>query len=512
MSHPNKDEDTITEEYNEKTHLYSEEEYLHQDKQRETNLKDTPTTEMDHIFNQFDETGMKSDTVTTDTDTLHSTHSKEHPVPDTPQQELPFDYNRFLEQMRSRSSKPITKYYKSFLQHFDRRVWTVNEQIKIIQDFLDFIYVKMRECGVWKEMTEQEFGNAKEGMEKLVMNRLHSFTFSPATTDDKERDEIVHQKISIFRWIRETHLDIPETEHNDRFLSFAEQEILKINNYRAPRDKLICILNCCKVIFGLIKYVEGDGGADKFLPILIYVVIRANPPQLVSNVQYIYRFRNSEQLQAESGYYLTNLMGAISFIESMEAKSLSITKEEFDRNIEVTMKELQNERPKLTNDKQQVNYDNAFHPSRLTRSHTQPLLESAKAAAFLEKGSMFAQKTMQRPLSFVGKIFQGLSDNNETSRPGSPVEDDAYNGYPAALSHPPLPPRPLSNEQLALQKKQFEDNLGILHSMFTNMDDGVCYIILQANRGNITKSIDDLLDISNNESKNKYVTDQIKKN
>lgn len=65
-------------------------------------------------------------------------------------------------------------------------------------------------------------------------------------------------------------------------------EILKINNYKAPRDKLICILNCCKVIFGLIKHVEGDAGADKFLPILIYVVIRANPPRLVSNVQQVF--------------------------------------------------------------------------------------------------------------------------------------------------------------------------------------------------------------------------------
>jgi hypothetical protein len=46
-------------------------------------------------------------------------------------------------------------------------------------------------------------------------------TFCPNTTDDKERDEILHQKISIFRWIREKHLDIPETEHNESFLNFA---------------------------------------------------------------------------------------------------------------------------------------------------------------------------------------------------------------------------------------------------------------------------------------------------
>jgi hypothetical protein len=47
-------------------------------------------------------------------------------------------------------------------------------------------------------------------------------TFTPSTTDDKERDEILQQKISIFRWIREKHLDIAETEHNESFMTFAE--------------------------------------------------------------------------------------------------------------------------------------------------------------------------------------------------------------------------------------------------------------------------------------------------
>ncbi len=30
-------------------------------------------------------------------------------------------------------------------------------------------------------------------------------------------------------------------------------ELLKMNHYKAPRDKLICILNSCKVIFGRIS-------------------------------------------------------------------------------------------------------------------------------------------------------------------------------------------------------------------------------------------------------------------
>ena len=37
-----------------------------------------------------------------------------------------------------------------------------------------FIADKMRDNSVWKNLSESEFDNAIEGMEKLVMNRLFS--------------------------------------------------------------------------------------------------------------------------------------------------------------------------------------------------------------------------------------------------------------------------------------------------------------------------------------------------
>ncbi|KAK6804760.1 hypothetical protein RDI58_002544 [Solanum bulbocastanum] len=53
----------------------------------------------------------------------------------------------------------------------------------------------------------------------------------------------------------------------------------KINTYRAPRDKLVCILNCCKVINNLLTFVsakDNPPGADGFLPVLIYVTIKVS--------------------------------------------------------------------------------------------------------------------------------------------------------------------------------------------------------------------------------------------
>ncbi|KAF9131163.1 hypothetical protein BGX30_013209 [Mortierella sp. GBA39] len=259
--------------------------------------------------------------------------------------DIPFDFHKFLEQMRHRSATPITRYFQSFLKEFDKKPWTVNEQIKIIHDFLEFITGKMEMCELWRNVSDQEFENVKEGMEKLVMNRLFTYTFSPSTTDDAERDEVLTHKIRIFRWIKPEHLDIPDNAHNAAYLDKAQAELKKINSYKAPRDKVICILNCCKFIFTLIRRSEGNSkGADTFLPILIYVVLQSNPPNLVSNVQYISRFRNPDKLQAEAGYYLASLDGAISFIENLEASSLSISPADFDSQIEKTMTELSQEK------------------------------------------------------------------------------------------------------------------------------------------------------------------------
>lgn len=230
--------------------------------------------------------------------TRRSSTSTVPPPPPEPEPDQPFDFHRFLEQLRHRTADPVAKFLRSFLNEFGKRQWMVHEQVKIISDFLTFITNKMAMCEVWRDVSDSEFDNAKEGMEKLVMNRLYSQTFSPAIPappsiprsasrsrrremerlhgpwrrgqhqEDVERDDVLAQKMRIYGWVKEQHLDIPPVgAHGRRFLNLAQQgrsrcpfmlrlfltlneELLKINGYRAPRDKVICILNCCKVIFG----------------------------------------------------------------------------------------------------------------------------------------------------------------------------------------------------------------------------------------------------------------------
>ncbi|EFE29355.1 uncharacterized protein ARB_03798 [Trichophyton benhamiae CBS 112371] len=383
-------------------------------------------------------------------DTHHSpsTPTSTVPPPPEPETEQPFDFHRFLEQLRHRTADPVAKFLRSFLNEFGKRQWMVHEQVKIISDFLAFITNKMAQCEVWKGVSDVEFDNAKEGMEKLVMNRLYTQTFSPTIPppaapsrsrsrgrrkeiermhhpgrrgqhqEDVERDEILAQKVRIYSWVREEHLDIPPVGPNGRrFLLLAQQ--------------------------GLLRHAKNsDTSADSFIPLLIYVVLKANPEHLVSNVQYILRFRNQEKLSGEAGYYLSSLSGAIQFIESLDRTSLTVSDEEFERNVEAAVSAIAERNP---DHEEPPSVPEKLPASRARETASRPSFEGHSNSRQNEHSPPYSPvsddntpvagllRTIQKPLTTIGRIF---SDDTDHSRERSPFnqqssatsENVPYNG------------------------------------------------------------------------------------
>ena len=104
----------------------------------------------------------------------------------------------------------------------------------------------------------------------------------------------------------------PRARSNEQSWMLAQKELQKINAYKAPRDKLVCVLNCCRVINNLLAASASTAppGADDFLPVLVLVLLRAAPPQLASNLAYVARFRLASRLVSETAYFYTNLVSA----------------------------------------------------------------------------------------------------------------------------------------------------------------------------------------------------------
>ncbi|GKT48268.1 vacuolar protein sorting-associated protein vps5 [Colletotrichum spaethianum] len=399
------------------------------------------------------------------------------------------------------------------------------------------------------------------GMEKLVMNRLYTQTFSPAIPppqpipgakpkrrggerpmgpgrrgqhqEDVERDDILTQKINIYAWLREEHLDIPPAgDSGRRFLKLAQQELLKIKSYRAPRDKIICVLNCCKVIFGLLKHSKSDSSADSFMPLLIYVVLQANPEHLVSNVQYILRFRNQEKLGGEAGYYLSSLMGAIQFIENMDRTTLTITDEEFEKNVEAAVSAIA-ERHRL--DSPAVVQEPTFSEKtgfQLGDSSGRPSIDmvgessTPRRSTSSNEGSKEVDdqapitgllRSIQKPLSTIGRMFSDEPlpappvPSNTTRPPGS---SERLSPRPSTEIPPdgqqPAPRHQLSAEEAAarqasaevaeaqrLSRAEHNNVVETLAGMFPDLDRDIISDVVYQKQGRVGQAVDACLALSN---------------
>lgn len=194
------------------------------------------------------------------------------------------------------------------------------------------------------------------------------------------------------------------------------------------------------------------------MPLLIYVVLQANPEHIVSNVQYILRFRNQEKLGGEAGYYLSSLasrvtctlttqlltrlqMGAIQFIENMDRTTLTISDEEFEKNVEAAVSaiaekhRLESPPTSTTSDHPPMSFpvpgeasnrlsmDNDAAPRRSTSSNDDSGDYDEKAAI---TGLL---RTIQRPLSTIGRMFSDSDDVGGSSSNAA-----------RSPAHTPLPP------------------------------------------------------------------------
>ncbi|KAF9117595.1 hypothetical protein BGW39_002026 [Mortierella sp. 14UC] len=65
--------------------------------------------------------------------------------------------------------------------------------------------------------------------------------------------------------------------------------------------------------------------ADVLLPLLIFSVVKSNPPMLISNLRYIQRFKVQDQLTGELAYCLTNMMAVVSFLETLDPQAFGLS-------------------------------------------------------------------------------------------------------------------------------------------------------------------------------------------
>eukprot|EP00040_Diaphanoeca_grandis_P034695 m.216372 g.216372 ORF g.216372 m.216372 type:complete len:475 (-) comp33207_c3_seq1:448-1872(-) len=244
-----------------------------------------------------------------------------------------FNFQSFLVKMREKSAFGLVTEIKEFIAEHSKQKLLADEFVEIIRSFLEETNEKVAQHELWRDCSHDELDNASEGLEKYLMNKMYKACFQPSSSDDALRDQALAERLSLLSFVRPEHLDIPPGLCEDKAISMAVKELCKMDTYKAPRDKMVCVLNCCKIINNILQSHKEEAGADEFFPMLVYITLMAKPPNLHSNIKFIERFRSQDKLSGEAGYYFTNLHGAMTFAQKMSADKLTITQEQFDAEL-----------------------------------------------------------------------------------------------------------------------------------------------------------------------------------
>ncbi|GFS36809.1 hypothetical protein NPIL_480661 [Nephila pilipes] len=237
------------------------------------------------------------------------------------------------EQVAKDVTKQIQKTLEIMSKYYDK---SIDEQSEVVQDFYNFMFNRCETHPAYQEMSSEQVDLLMDKIEEILMGYLQKHVSHQISSEYEEKDLALQKRIRSLHFITAQHLglNIAESSPDVRdLIDKAIADIIQMDSRIAPQQKIKCIVNCSENIFNIIKLCQGVvASADEFLPAMVYIVLKANPPLLQSNIKYITSYSIPTRLRSgEGAYYFTNLCCAVEFIENLTAESLNINEEEFQR-------------------------------------------------------------------------------------------------------------------------------------------------------------------------------------
>ncbi|XP_045595997.1 GTPase-activating protein and VPS9 domain-containing protein 1 isoform X2 [Procambarus clarkii] len=205
----------------------------------------------------------------------------------------------------------------------DFTVLTVpDEKVQLVENFLTQLFSELERDPMWISSTNEQLHAAQLALERVVMSHIYIHALYPNGDGDVSRDQVLHEHMKkLAAVITPTHKDlrIPKLYQYECPWPSAQAEIVCISAYKTPGDKLQCVVRASQTIMNLLSLAHDQSvpAADDFMPVLVYVLIKANPPALLSTVQYVNLFFE-KRLKGEDQYWWTQFCAAIEFIKTMD--------------------------------------------------------------------------------------------------------------------------------------------------------------------------------------------------
>ncbi|KAL8381699.1 hypothetical protein RB595_005808 [Gaeumannomyces hyphopodioides] len=190
-----------------------------------------------------------------------------------------------------------------------------------------------------RKALEQKRSLLEEAVERRLCEGIYPRIYRHRSTQDEAQDDKLRSKTAALAVVGIGPADLgvelgdgtqsPEEvvarkEEVRKWLDQARRDIELMNESRYPLGKLTRLKAAHKSIVETLAHFHPSSSADEIMPMLIYTLITLSPEKLnvISDLNFIHRFRWEPKLVGEAAYCLTNLEAAISFLETVDLATL----------------------------------------------------------------------------------------------------------------------------------------------------------------------------------------------
>lgn len=236
------------------------------------------------------------------------------------------------------------------LRYIDEVSLTLSDDIKAVSEtyhrFHEKILAELMGSTRIRQVIDQDHQIANMCIEKIVFFKLSSAWIN--AIKNRRNDLQFSFKLYNLAWVTEAHLDIPEKIYSTprRTLCFcsAQSALRKVVTCRMPCEKLRYLSRCCEKLFALLLEfdLKRPANADDFFPLLLFVIIKTVPTEILSHIEFIELFAQRKIIETgEIAYYLTNFISALNFIKESDESSFGISKSDFESNVNASKTEIE---------------------------------------------------------------------------------------------------------------------------------------------------------------------------
>ena len=243
--------------------------------------------------------------------------------------------------MKDPAASSLVRRLKAFVRHCNAlplpgTAAALSAAASEVQAFVSSLSSSLPRHPLFVSASAAELSNAAESMEKFVLSKAHLRWYG-RVEEDELRNARLAARCRQLRWLHPRHLELPSSPLLPP--PQAMDELRRMGEYKAPKDKLVCLLNAAHLISAALQAVQDEVGADDIFPAFILTLIHAQCPSFIHDMRWVGLGRRGAQTAAGDGseveYWLVMAESAVVFIEQMNESSLRLEADgEWEREME----------------------------------------------------------------------------------------------------------------------------------------------------------------------------------